>query len=545
MKNKLRCLLAAVLVLFAATFSLTAFAAEAENGEETEKHKHTYEAEWTWHEGTVPVAQLTLTCTDPECDDSRLWEVLAVPKVTKPTCTKDGTVTWSADMFCFLDGNWYSDSITVDGEKARGWHKYGESDWVWADDCNTATLNLVCEDCDACFQKTVGTTRKVLKDADCTTPGKAEYTTETVTVPLVHEGTRNYNAKCEASIGVKGHDWEESWSWEQANAMTQKATVTLTCNDCHKTVSASEYVIKKETEPTCTKAGEISYSAVVKCEGKEWTDTLDLPGKNKLEHKFTNYVYNNDAKCGQDGTETAKCDYNCGTPDTRNVQGTALNHSFTNYVNDNNATCLADGTETATCDHGCGATDPRTLAGTKLEHLFTNYVSDGEGHLVAECDRGCGTKDVKNAPVQTVTYGEPVHLCQLYTVAVKHNGQTSTVKICPDCGKVSDKSVLTAVAAESNQELTLIVRAGTLANGKKVMVLAFENSNGTIVKMNGTVKVRIALAELNKLVGDVQTLAAVNTATGEQKACSFTVEDGKLVLDAAFGGNAICVFAVN
>lgn len=41
-------------------------------------------------------------------------------------------------------------------------------------------------------------------------------------------------------------------------------------------------------------------------------------------HSFTNYVYNNDAKIGVDGTETAQCDYGCGETDTRTAEGTAL-----------------------------------------------------------------------------------------------------------------------------------------------------------------------------------------------------------------------------
>ena len=42
-----------------------------------------------------------------------------------------------------------------------------------------------------------------------------------------------------------------------------------------------------------------------------------------LGHSFTNYVYNNDAGIGVDGTETALCDHGCGTPDTRTAAGTA------------------------------------------------------------------------------------------------------------------------------------------------------------------------------------------------------------------------------
>ena len=42
-------------------------------------------------------------------------------------------------------------------------------------------------------------------------------------------------------------------------------------------------------------------------------------------HSFTNYVYNNDATCTENGTETAKCD-RCDVTDTREKTGTALGH---------------------------------------------------------------------------------------------------------------------------------------------------------------------------------------------------------------------------
>ena len=173
---------------------------------------------------------------------------------------------------------------------------------------------------------------------------------------------------------------------------------------------------------------------------------------NALGHSFTNYVYDNNATCTEDGTKTAKCDRcdetdtvtdvdsklghdfadaTCTTPKTCKrdgctvTEGVALGHSFTNYVSNNNATCTEDGTKTAKCDRcdetdtvtdvdsklghdfadatcttpktckrdGCTATD-----GNALGHNFTNYVSDGnatcteDGTKTAKCDR-CNVTD--------------------------------------------------------------------------------------------------------------------------------------------------------
>lgn len=70
------------------------------------------------------------------------------------------------------------------------------------------------------------------------------------------------------------------------------------------------------TEPTCTEEGERECICAV-C-GEKYTEKLNPKG-----HDFTQYVYNNDAKPGIDGTETAVCE-RCGATDTRAADGTAL-----------------------------------------------------------------------------------------------------------------------------------------------------------------------------------------------------------------------------
>ena len=60
--------------------------------------------------------------------------------------------------------------------------------------------------------------------------------------------------------------------------------------------------------------GKAEYYFSCSC-GEKGTETFEFG--EPLEHSFTNYVYNNDAKCEQDGTETALCDHNCGKDHTR------------------------------------------------------------------------------------------------------------------------------------------------------------------------------------------------------------------------------------
>ena len=112
------------------------------------------------------------------------------------------------------------------------------------------------------------------------------------------------------------------------------------------------------TPATCTAPGVRTYTCT---ENPAHTRTEPIPA---LNHLFSNYTYNNNATCTQDGTETAKCE-RCNDTDPRTKAGSKLEHQFSNYTFNNNATCEADGTETAKCER-CGATDTRTAKGSKL-----------------------------------------------------------------------------------------------------------------------------------------------------------------------------------
>ncbi len=84
-------------------------------------------------------------------------------------------------------------------------------------------------------------------------------------------------------------------------------------------------------------------------------DTIcNLCGEERVApgHSFTNYVYNNDATCGVNGTETAKCD-NCNAENTREANGTALEHKYGDWVVVREATTEATGLKERTCEH-CG-----------------------------------------------------------------------------------------------------------------------------------------------------------------------------------------------
>ena len=102
-------------------------------------------------------------------------------------------------------------------------------------------------------------------------------------------------------------------------------------------------------EATCTEEGSREYYSCSSCGKffedeactKEITDIDTWRVIAPLDHSFTNYVYNNDATCTADGTETAKCD-RCDETDTREKAGTALGHKAVK-TEAKAATCTSEG----------------------------------------------------------------------------------------------------------------------------------------------------------------------------------------------------------
>ena len=108
----------------------------------------------------------------------------------------------------------------------------------------------------------------------------------------------------------------------------------------------------KVKDATCLQKAEYYYS----CSCGE-ISTFTFKFGNPLEHSFTDYIYNNNATCTQDGTETAICDHDCGESDTRTKVGSALEHDYSAWVTNNN------GTHTRTCSHDNTHKETKTCNG--------------------------------------------------------------------------------------------------------------------------------------------------------------------------------------
>ena len=120
------------------------------------------------------------------------------------------------------------------------------------------------------------------------------------------------------------------------------------------------------------------------------TDTPDktIEGQ-KGDHSWNAGEVTTPATCTAPGVRTYTCTKNPAHTKTEPIP--ALNHLFGTYIYNNDATCTQDGTETAKCER-CNETDTRTKAGTKLsEHTAETvpeskaaayWVSDSQGQSI-------------------------------------------------------------------------------------------------------------------------------------------------------------------
>ena len=161
------------------------------------------------------------------------------------------------------------------------------------------------------------------------------------------------------------------------------ATITVTTDVgqktavCNVTVGHSPVKIEGKAA-TCTEKGSREYYSCSGC-GKFFEDeacTKEIADIDTwrviepLDHSFTDYVYNNDATCTADGTETAKCD-RCDENDTRVKTGSALGHK-TVKTEAKEATCTSEGYTGDKVCKDCGEVLEKGEIIPKLAHSYKN-----------------------------------------------------------------------------------------------------------------------------------------------------------------------------
>ncbi len=286
---------------------------------------HDYSATVEWIGTDFMKGRVTYECTQCWPGDEghfKYEDVDADVKVVKePTCLEDGVERHL--ISASIDGVEVATMVEDIKLPALG-HSYNNYDLHWDDSTyKTATLTWECdnEGCDVNSEghfksETLTAVEKVTKPATCTDTGR-----------LLHEVSYEFGGETEylretTTIPALGHDFTQKDAAHVTFDFAEDgktAVATIRCARCGETITENVICTAEVTTPaTCTEKGTTTYTATCGT-ASETTTRQDVPA---LGHSFTNYVYNGDATCGGDGTETAKCD-RCDVTDTRTAVATA------------------------------------------------------------------------------------------------------------------------------------------------------------------------------------------------------------------------------
>ena len=145
-------------------------------------------------------------------------------------------------------------------------------------------------------------------------------------------GNATWTTEAQSLIGGSSYLTWNSCNHSFADATCEKAA---SCKNCGALSALADH---SYTAATCTKAQSCTVCGKLKGVAKG--------------HRFTSYVYNQDATCTQNGTKTAKCD-RCNEKETVIALGTALGHT-SEVIPKVDATCtktgLTEGMRCSVCE---------------------------------------------------------------------------------------------------------------------------------------------------------------------------------------------------
>ena len=158
------------------------------------------------------------------------------------------------------------------------------------------------------------------------------------------------------------HDGSSALHFKDDTASPYDAATTFDA-DIMKTFDSFKYIhIGEHTHA----GGTATCTTLAICDdcGKEY-GSIDPDN-----HSFTNYVYNNDATCTSNGTETAKCD-RCGMTHTREKIDTMLEHDIA-ITGAKEPTCTIEGYTGDKICKICGEIMEKGQVIPKLTHRYVN-----------------------------------------------------------------------------------------------------------------------------------------------------------------------------
>lgn len=220
--------------------------------------EHKYKGKWTWEEtkdGDGNVTDATAKLTDVKCEvckdepkDDQTKKVVVKKDAENSkaaTCTEAGKDVYVATAtITDADGKEIG-SLTDTHEvelKALG-HKYGETDWKWAEDHKSATATRVCENDPSHVDTAEVKVEEKSEGATCTKGGKITYTA----TAKYADGTTAENSVTVDSKAL-GHDYkvsEDGWTWtyDKKND-TYEATAKFVCSRCKEIHEVEADVVK-------------------------------------------------------------------------------------------------------------------------------------------------------------------------------------------------------------------------------------------------------------------------------------------------------------
>ena len=251
--------------------------------EKKEAGKHTYTGNWTWEEtkdGDGNVTDATAKLTDVKCEvckdepkDDQIKKVNVKKDAENSkaaTCTEAGKDVYVATATITDADGKEIDSLTDTHEvelKALG-HKYGETEWKWAEDHKSATATRVCENDPSHVDTAEVKVEEKSEGATCTKGGKITYT---ATAEYADGKTETTSETVE--VEALGHDYEEpTWNWsknDDGEGYTAVATFKCKRGDDEKKEVAT--VTSDTKAATCEEEGATTYTATVHFNNKDYT----------------------------------------------------------------------------------------------------------------------------------------------------------------------------------------------------------------------------------------------------------------------------------
>lgn len=251
-------------------------------------------------------------------------------------------------------------------------HTYGE--WYLQVAPTDTGTGLLLRDCVACTSKlsaelpTLGSAGdsyqyQEILSPDCTAEGTGRYTVQ----------LDGQTFSFDVAIPALGHSFGE-WSFVTYPTQNWGGTIRRTCSRCSATedqdipaLGAADYDYREISAPTCTVNGSGVYTVTM--DGQVFTFSVSVAATG---HDFSEYVYDDNATCYQDGTETATCP-RCGNTHSRTVADSMKEHEW-EYRYDEN-------THVYTCIWG------GEIQGSEEEHTFGEWEVTAEATHTEEGER--------------------------------------------------------------------------------------------------------------------------------------------------------------